>query len=141
MFSKITMRLTKIYFKICNMYCNTQYFWDDKEDTLEIRRGARRLGFYFAYYQTIFYLCFLFFRLIHLIQSGGGGFVSSAWITIWLNFYIWGVITYHNGGKNKWGTVALFKGLLKINREFQSGKPMVKILHISKVFILKEMVE
>jgi hypothetical protein len=123
MFEYLTLGIIKLYVNLGNIFLNTPYVWDNNLKTIKITKSPiRKISFYLAYIQSICYLCFLVLRLLtYLGQEEDISFVNISWLFLWINFYIWAIITIYNDQVKNQETVALFKGLQKLTREFHKG--------------------
>jgi hypothetical protein len=122
MYSNLTLLVIELYVNVCNILNNTPYVWDTTLKTIKLADSIpRKMSFYLAYGHSVCYLCFLLLRLKYFIQGFEFSFVTLSWMIIWINFYVWACVTFYNGDTKKHESVALFRGLQKLTREFQRG--------------------
>lgn len=121
MHSFFTLRLSVLCIKISNCLYNTPYTVITGGHLQAISARWRSFPYYFAFFQSMFYTSYLSCQLVVLFMQPQVHFVSVAWVWIYLNLYIWGVLTYFNAEEHKLDLISLHKGVLKLCNEFHQG--------------------
>lgn len=123
MFNKRTLQIIRAYMKTCALLGSNLYTWDDRNECVsECTNFSRKFTFTIAVGHTVLYLCFLFWRLVQVVQKPKTSFPDVVWIYIWINQSYWSLTTYYNGYRKKGEVVSLFRGLKKLSTVLQKGK-------------------
>jgi hypothetical protein len=118
-----TLSIIKSYTNIFTSVGSSLYEWNETQECLTVTKKLRRkITFAIAVINSIFYLIFLLWREVELVNHQNPSFPAIIWQIIWIQATVWALVTFYNGSVKKSQVVTCFNGIKLLTEKLLKGK-------------------